>query len=104
MQAPITALLLCNDAQALKVIDRTFEEYSVSTYFCMDGKVASVSVTQRKFDLLLLDFKEPAAHELIDFRASDLWGYPSVVIAVGRDPPARKQWLNKRGDFTLQKP
>lgn len=104
MQAPITALLLCNDAQSLKVIDRTFEEYSVSTYFCMDGKVAGVSANQRKFDLLMLDFDEPGSHELIDFRASDLWGYPSVVIAIASDPTAMKQALSKRAHFTLQKP
>src|SRR5258706_12940490 len=93
MQAPLTALLLCNDDQALGVIDRTFEEYSVSTYFCMSGQSAQTSADGRKFDLLMLDFDEPEALQLIDFRAVDLWGYPSVVIAIASDPAAMKQAL-----------
>src|ERR1700742_3762253 len=104
MQAPLTALLLCNDAQMLQVIDRTFEEYSVSTYFCMSGKTAVASASQRKFDLLMLDFDEPGAADLIDFRATDLWGYPSVVIAIASNPEAMKHALHKRVHFTLQKP
>ncbi len=35
---------------------------------------------------------------------SDLWGYPSVVIAIASDPTAMKQALNKRAHFPLQKP
>jgi CheY-like chemotaxis protein len=104
MQAPLTALLLCNDAQALQVIDRTFEEYCVSTFFCMTGPTAAVSANQRKFDLLMLDFDEPGATDLIDFRATDLWGYPSVVIAITSDPESTKDALHKRVHFTLQKP
>jgi CheY-like chemotaxis protein len=104
MQAPLTALLLCNDSESLQVIDRTFEDYSVSTYFCMNGQTANVSASQRKFDLLMLDFDEPGADELIDFRPTDLWGYPSVVIAMGSNPEVMKQALNKRVHFTLQKP
>jgi CheY-like chemotaxis protein len=104
MQAPLTALLLCNDSESLQVIDRTFEDYSVSTYSCMNGQTANVSASQRKFDLLMLDFDEPGAEELIDFRPTDLWGYPSVVIAIGSNPDVMKQALNKRVHFTLQKP
>jgi CheY-like chemotaxis protein len=104
MQAPLTALLLCNDDESLQVIDRTFEDYSVSTYFCMNGQTANVSASQRKFDLLMLDFDEPGADELIDFRPTDLWGYPSVVIAIGSNPDVMKQALSKRVHFTLQKP
>src|SRR5215468_8511960 len=104
MQAPLTALLLCNDAQALQVIDQTFEEYCVSTYFCMSGQSARVSASQRKFDLLMLDFDEPGASELIEYRATDLWGYPSVVIAIANDPAVLKRLLTKRVHFTLQKP
>lgn len=104
MQAPLTALLLCNDAHALRVIDRTFEEYIVSTYFCMNAETATVSANQRKFDMLMLDFDEPGAVELIDFRATDLWGYPSVVIAIASKPETMKHALHKRVHFTLQKP
>ncbi|HWF06078.1 MAG TPA: PilZ domain-containing protein [Candidatus Angelobacter sp.] len=104
MQAPLTALLLCNDTQALQVIDRTFEDYSVSTFFCMNGPTAAVSANQRKFDLLMLDFDEPGATDLIDFRATDVWGYPSVVIAMASDPESMKDVLHKRVHFTLQKP
>ncbi|HEY2496359.1 MAG TPA: PilZ domain-containing protein [Candidatus Angelobacter sp.] len=104
MQAPITALLLCNDARSLEVIDRTFEEYSISTYSCGSGQTANSSASQRKFDLLMLDFDEPDAEELIEFRATDLWGYPSVVIAIASDPAVMKRTLNKRVHFTLQKP
>ncbi len=80
MQAPLSALLLCNDDQSLSVIDRTFEEYSVSTYFCASGESAQASADNRKFDLLMLDFDEPEAHKLVDFRAVDLWGYPYGLI------------------------
>ncbi len=105
MQAPLTALLLCNDDQALDVIDRTFEEYSVSTYICMGGASAQTSASQKKFDLLMLDFDEPEAVQLVDFRAVDLWGYPSVVIAIASNPAAVKQQaLGKRVHFVLQKP
>jgi len=104
MQAPLTALLLCNDAQSLNVIDRTFDQFSVSTYFCTSGDSAHASASQRKFDLLMLDFDEPGATELVPFRASDLWGYPSVVIAMGSNPGALKDVLKKRVHFTLQKP
>jgi CheY-like chemotaxis protein len=105
MQAPLTALLLCNDDQALDVIDRTFEEYSVSTYICMGGESAQTSASQKKFDLLMLDFDEPEALRLVDFRAVDLWGYPSVVIAITSNPATVKQQaLGKRVHFVLQKP
>jgi len=105
MQAPLTALLLCNDDQALDVIDRTFEEYSVSTYICMGGESAQTPASQKKFDLLMLDFDEPEAVQLVDFRAVDLWGYPSVVIAIASNPAAVKQQaLGKRVHFVLQKP
>jgi len=104
MQAPLSALLLCNDDQSLSVIDRTFEEYSVSTYFCASGESAQASADNRKFDLLMLDFDEPEAHKLVDFRAVDLWGYPSVVIAIASDPASMKRALSKRVHFTLQKP
>src|SRR5882724_10682258 len=104
MQAPLSALLLCNDDRSLDVIDRTFEEYSVSTYFCMSGESAQASVDSRKFDLLMLDFDEPEAFELVDFRAIDLWGYPSVVIAIASNPATMKKVLCKRVHFVLQKP
>ena len=64
MQAPLSALLLCNDDRSLDVIDRTFEAYSVSTYFCMSGESAQASVDSRKFDLLMLDFDEPESFDL----------------------------------------
>jgi len=104
MQAPLSALLLCNDDQSLDVIDRTFEDYSVSTYFCMSGESAQVSADNRKFDLLMLDFDEPEALQLVDFRAVDLWGYPSVVIAIASNPANMKRALSKRVHFVLQKP
>jgi hypothetical protein len=104
MQAPLTALLWCNDDHSLDVIDRTFEEYSVSTYICMSSESARTSADQRKFDLLMLDFDEPEAEQLVDFRAVDLWGYPSVVIALATNPATVRQALGKRVHFVLQKP
>lgn len=104
MQAPLSALLLCNDDEALRVIDRTFEEYSVSTYFCVSGESAQASADQKKFDLLMLDFDEPEALRLVDFRAVDLWGYPSVVIAITSNPASVQPALGKRVHFVLPKP
>jgi len=104
MQAPLTALMLCNDEQALHVIDHTFQEYGVSSYFCVNSQSAQVSASQRKFDLLMLDFDEPGADDLLEFRSIDLWGYPSVVIALASDPATMHPLLNKRVHFTLQKP
>jgi CheY-like chemotaxis protein len=104
MQAPLTALLLGNDDQSVKIIESTFEEYNVSTHFCQDSLTAQIAARQEKFDLLMLDFDEPGASELLDFRPTDLWGYPSVVIAIVSNPATIKQALSKRIHFTLQKP
>ncbi|HZU29499.1 MAG TPA: PilZ domain-containing protein [Candidatus Angelobacter sp.] len=104
MQAPLTALLLCNEAQSLKTIESTFAEYSVETHYCQDSLAAQVAARQQKFDLLMIDFDEPGTAELLDFHPTDLWGYPSIVVAISSNPATIKQALSKRIHFTLQKP
>jgi CheY-like chemotaxis protein len=104
MQAPLTALLLCADTQTVGLIDRTFDEYSISAYYCMNSSSAQTSLSQKKFDLLVLDFDDPGAAALIDFRPLDARGFPSVVIALARDPEILKGALSRRVHFVLQKP
>lgn len=104
MQIPLTALLLCNDAQALGTIERTFEDYGIPAFFCPNRTAAQNSLARRKFDLLVLDFDEPGAHELVDFQAMDACGIPSVIIALGGDPALLKRMLTRRVHLTMQKP
>jgi len=105
MQIPLTALLLCNDAQALSTIERIFEDYGIPVLFCPNGKAALSSLNRHKFDLLVLDFDEPgAANELVDFQAMDARGVPSVIIALAEDPGLLKRMLSRRVHFTIQKP
>lgn len=104
MQIPLTALMLCNDAQALGAIERTFEEYGIPAYFCQTAKLAQSSLNRRKFDLVVLDFDEPGASELVDFQAMDVRGIPSVIIALAEDPAMLRQILSRRVHFTMQKP
>ena len=104
MQAPLTALLLCGDSQTVGLIDRTFDECSISAYYCMSSSTAQTSLTQKKFDLLVLDFDDPGAAALIDFRPLDTRGFPSVVIAIARDAEVLKGALSRRVHFVLQKP
>jgi hypothetical protein len=104
MQIPLTALLLCNDAQALIPIERTFEDYGIPALFCPNSNAAQDSLNRRKFDLLVLDFDEPGANELVDFQAMDARGVPSVIIALAEDPDILKRMLSRRVHFTIRKP
>jgi CheY-like chemotaxis protein len=104
MQIPLTALLLCNDTQALGTIERILEDYGIPTFFCQNSKAAQSSLNRRKFDLVVLDFDEPGAEELVDFHAMDSRGIPSVLIVLANDPGALKQVLRRRVHFTMQKP
>jgi len=104
MQIPLTALLLCNDARALSTIERTFEDYGIPAFFCPTGRAAQSSLNRRKFDLLVVDFAEPGANELVDFHAMDVRGIPSVVIALAENPALLKRMLSRRVHFTIQKP
>src|SRR5260370_16511514 len=104
MQIPLTALMLCNDAQALGAIERTFEEYGIPAYFCQTAKLAQSSLNRRKFDLVVLDFDEPGASELVDFQAMDVRGIPSVIIAPAEDPAMLRQIRRRRVHFPLPTP
>jgi len=70
----------------------------------MSSSTAQTSLTQKKFDLLVLDFDDPGAAALIDFRPLDTRGFPSVVIAIARDAEVLKGALSRRVHFVLQKP
>jgi PilZ domain len=104
MQIPLTALLLCKDAQALGTIERTLEDYGIPAFFCANGKAARSSLNRHKFDLLVLDFDEPGARELVDFQVTDASGIPSVIIALAEDTGLLKPMLSRRMHFTIQKP
>jgi CheY-like chemotaxis protein len=102
MQIPLTALLLCNDAQARGAIQRILEDYGIPAFFCRNGKEAQSLLKRRKFDVLDLD--EPGAEELVHFHAMDARGLPSVLIALASNLGALQQVLLRRVHFTLQKP
>ena len=104
MQIPLTALLLCHDAQALGTIERTLEDYGIPAFFCRNSKEAQSSLNRRKFDLVVLDFDEPGAEELVHFHAMDTRGIPTVLIALAHNPGALQQALRSRVHFTMQKP
>jgi len=104
MKATLSTLLLCSDAQALCNIDRIFNDYEIETDVCLNAASALESVKQRKFDLMVLDFDLPGLDELLEYRPSDLWGYPAIVIALTRTPEAVRQALSKRVHFVVQKP
>lgn len=104
MQIPLIAMLMCSDAEALGTIERTFEEYGIPAYFCPNDKAAHAVLNRRKFDLMVLDFDEPGADELVDFHVMDARGIPSVIIALARNPALLKTVLSRRVHFAIQKP
>jgi len=104
MQAPLTAMLVSNDAQTLCTIDKTFEEFGVAGDVCLNTPNARKMLAERPVDLLTLDFDLSGAMELMDIYSDGTTKRPAAVIALTRQGSLIKEALNQRVHFILQKP
>lgn len=73
---------------------------------CVAGAdpASQIARETRKFDVMLLDFDDPRAEDLVDFTARDTHGMPTIIIALATNPSAFGRLLRRRVHLLLQKP
>jgi hypothetical protein len=103
MQSPFTALLLSREALTVETMDNTFDAFGIDADLCLSAPTAQRLLTEREFDLLVLDFDTKGATNVLDFQGNGAHTLPSAVIAIMHELSAVKT-NPKRVCFEVQKP
>ena len=100
-KAPISALLLSNDAQTLFIMQRIFSKHEISADIYRTAPAAMAALQPGRFGLQALDLEEEASMEVLGLLTGD---DPAEVIAFSGDSARLQQAWKKRTHFVLRKP
>jgi hypothetical protein len=104
MRILLNAFLLCNDGDALGTIEPVLKQFGIPICSAGIDPVAQIEREPRKFDVIVLDFDDPRAEDLVDFNIRDAQGTPSIIIALATNPSAFGRLLRRRVHVLLKKP
>ncbi len=102
--SPVTALLLCTDAQCLDAIGRVFTESAITSEPYSTSAAALESLKEKTYDLLTLDFDEPGAVTLMEAWLCRGPNASKVSVAFAGQSEMLRQAQQRSAHFVVQKP
>ena len=99
----LSALILSSDAHSLHVLRRVLGESDIMAEFCATASGVVPAFAGKTFDILVLDFDEPGAVNILDIAATRL-NSCRVIIGVASDFQRLRHARDQRVQLVLQKP
>ena len=99
-----TALILCAHPESQTTIDHVFGQHNIKSHIALTSWAARKMMMEREFDLMIVDFDEPEAAEMVDAWCQRGPNSSKVVIVMGTSSETLKLARQKHCHFVMQKP
>lgn len=102
--ATTSALVLCSDPEASKVLDQAFAQFKIKPQIRLTSWAVQKELQEKDFDMLALDFDEPEASVAMEAWSRRGPNSSKVVIAFSQNAQTMKLEHRKYAHFYMQKP
>jgi PilZ domain len=99
-----TALVLCTDTESQATIEHVFGQHRISAHVALTSWAARKVMMEKEFDVLVVDFDEPEASEVVDSWCTRGPNASKVVMVLGTSSETLKLARQKHSHFVMQKP